>query len=606
MGENVESSVAEFVSQTFTDSSVAHVLLKITDNSVEEAVKLFHSISTDEKETPLVHRVPQFTSTAGGSCDPEERRLNRYHRGFSFCSPEHLITTLHEKIKKDFEPSLAEDVPRELFYLPDLLNLEPEVLSFLFDNLIDVQTLERLEGSHQLNWWAIKEPRNRLYPVITRGDGNCLMHAASLGIYGVHDKQLTLRRSTHKLLPQLPSLRRRWQHEMELRFREFGFKIELTEEQWSSEWEEILTMSSPAPLRKPSESESSSPGEAGNDSDYNSMDSLNKVKYRSLEDFHVFVLANVLYRPIIVVAMSHLYSQDNQDLLAPIYFGGIYLPLERDPRQCFQTPLILAYDSSHFCPLLPMNNGDPFIPLVDCMLAPLPLRYATDPDVPSPPDTSDNAELISRYLPISKTTILTKQLNIKAEFEHVDIVLCEERPQYQQDMLTNYFTMATEGNNTETPEQLESKMYLICKFLSTIPQHPKHENVYRLSSVTATGTGSDTLRKRIASEESSSTVITSATSTIKSTKSNASSLKAFKKCFHRRFASTSNIESKKSPPCLELQKKCSSVGSLPDTIAERKSVKRTIIRRLSRKEVRRNPNFCMVSCFGLKTGATAD
>eukprot|EP00116_Pleurobrachia_bachei_P005096 sb/3465358/ len=252
------------------------------------------------------------------------------------------------------------------------------------------------------------------------------------------------------------------------------------------------------------------------------------------------------------------------------------------------------------------------------MLAPLPLRYATDPDFPSPTDTADTAELISRervresesereieYLPISKTTILTKQLNIKAEFDHVDIVLCEERPQYQQDMLTNYFTMATEGNNTETPEQLESKMYLICKFLSSIPQHPKHENVYRLSSVTATGTGSDTLRKRIASEESSATVITSATSTIKSTKSNASSLKAFKKCFHRRFASTSNIESKKSPPCLELQKKCSSVGSLPDTIAERKSVKRTIIRRRSRREVRRNPNFCMVSCFGLKTGATA-
>lgn len=37
---------------------------------------------------------------------------------------------------------------------------------------------------------------------------------------------------------------------MELRFREFGFDIELTEEQWSSEWEDILKMSSPAPLSK--------------------------------------------------------------------------------------------------------------------------------------------------------------------------------------------------------------------------------------------------------------------------------------------------------------------------------------------------------------------
>ena len=54
MGENVDS-IAEFVSQTFSDSSVAHVLLKITDNSVEDAVKLFHSISTDEKVGHVVH-----------------------------------------------------------------------------------------------------------------------------------------------------------------------------------------------------------------------------------------------------------------------------------------------------------------------------------------------------------------------------------------------------------------------------------------------------------------------------------------------------------------------------------------------------------------------
>jgi hypothetical protein len=38
---------------------------------------------------------------------------------------------------------------------------------------------------------------------------------------------------------------------MELRFKEFGFDIELTDEQWSSEWEDILKMSSPAPLSKP-------------------------------------------------------------------------------------------------------------------------------------------------------------------------------------------------------------------------------------------------------------------------------------------------------------------------------------------------------------------
>jgi len=125
-------------------------------------------------------------------------------------SPDTLLTSLHEKIRKDFDhviPQVDEEVvvPKDLFYLPNLLALEPEILCFFFDDLIDIQTLERLERFHHLNWWAIKEPRNRLYPVVTRGDGNCLLHAASLGIYGVHDKELTLRGSVHKLLPQLPS-----------------------------------------------------------------------------------------------------------------------------------------------------------------------------------------------------------------------------------------------------------------------------------------------------------------------------------------------------------------------------------------------------------------
>ena len=47
MGDNAEN-VAEFVSKTSADSSVAQVLLKITDNSVDDAVQLFRSIS-DEK-----------------------------------------------------------------------------------------------------------------------------------------------------------------------------------------------------------------------------------------------------------------------------------------------------------------------------------------------------------------------------------------------------------------------------------------------------------------------------------------------------------------------------------------------------------------------------
>ena len=33
----------------------------------------------------------------------------------------------------------------------------------------------------------------RLWPLATTGDGNCLLHAASLGMWGFHDRLLTLR-----------------------------------------------------------------------------------------------------------------------------------------------------------------------------------------------------------------------------------------------------------------------------------------------------------------------------------------------------------------------------------------------------------------------------
>lgn len=69
----------------------------------------------------------------------------------------------------------------------------------------------------------------------------------------------------------------------------------------------------------------------------------------------MFVLAHVLRRPIIVVADSVMRSVDNE-AMAPIPFGGIYLPLERNPADCFMSPLLLAYDASHFSALV-MSHG---------------------------------------------------------------------------------------------------------------------------------------------------------------------------------------------------------------------------------------------------------
>ena len=44
------------------------------------------------------------------------------------------------------------------------------------------------------------------------------------------------------------------------------------------------------------------------------------------------------------------------EALAPITFGGIYLPLEVSHTGCAKSPLILTYDSGHFSALVTMQS----------------------------------------------------------------------------------------------------------------------------------------------------------------------------------------------------------------------------------------------------------
>lgn len=53
--------------------------------------------------------------------------------------------------------------------------------AFLEKDLIEMSTLVSLEQAGRLNWWADSGACQRLWPLATTGDGNCLLHAASLG-----------------------------------------------------------------------------------------------------------------------------------------------------------------------------------------------------------------------------------------------------------------------------------------------------------------------------------------------------------------------------------------------------------------------------------------
>ena len=47
----------------------------------------------------------------------------------------------------------------------------------------------------------------------------------------------------------------------------------------------------------------------------------------------------------------------NGEALAPIPFGGVYLPLEIPASECHRSPLLLTYNAGHFSALVSMQVG---------------------------------------------------------------------------------------------------------------------------------------------------------------------------------------------------------------------------------------------------------
>ncbi|CAI5439760.1 unnamed protein product [Caenorhabditis angaria] len=293
------------------------------------------------------------------------------------------------------------------FYLPDLISLPNEFRMFLEKDLIETSTQRRLEFSRHLNWW--NQFGQKLYPLSTTGDGNCLLHAASLGMWGVHDRQLTLRETLYEMLTngtRKEALWRRWKWAEHNAIHSSELALTLSDDEWQQEWDGLVALASPIPRKQ-------------DDTSSNSTDQI----YESLETIHVFALAHVLKRPIVVVSDTVLRNAKGEEL-SPVSFGGIYLPLECPPSQCHRSPLVLCYDSAHFSPLVPMRSDTTsmkqIIPIIDINRNLLPVHFALDPGdnfnwwkSENQPNHSQSEsicevqklELISRYMDIIRLDI---------------------------------------------------------------------------------------------------------------------------------------------------------------------------------------------------------
>ncbi|XP_069831110.1 tumor necrosis factor alpha-induced protein 3 [Dendropsophus ebraccatus] len=200
-----------------------------------------------------------------------------------------------------------------------------------------------LESHKKLN--ACKEVK-KLVPLRTNGDGNCLMHAASMYMWGVQDTDLVLRKTLHDVLKTTDTrnFKFRWQLECVKSTVFQQTELQYDTRNWDEEWEHLVSMASTE----------TSVGHSG-------------LQYNCLEEIHIFVLANILRRAIIVLADNMFRSLESGSSFSPLNVGGIYLPLHWPAQECYKYPIVLGYDSQHFAPLVTIKDTGPelrAIPLV--------------------------------------------------------------------------------------------------------------------------------------------------------------------------------------------------------------------------------------------------
>ncbi|KAK7486621.1 hypothetical protein BaRGS_00022146 [Batillaria attramentaria] len=288
------------------------------------------------------------------------------------------------------------------YYLTDLLNLKncPEDMRRqMLDAVVDRDMQDDLQDARLINWC-----RNvsSVLPIKVPKDGNCLLHAIATAVWGILDDNLLLRRLLNVALSTDNGGRfySRWlRNRLGQISQAIGRIPDSNTESTQLEWAEVCGCLDPERTASVA------------------------VPHRFLESIHVYTVANILRRPIIILtdssvrAFSGLSLQDND-------MGGVYLPLEWDWADTFRTPVLLAYAHNHFCPLLfadrPQSSSSPstyrknLAPLVTGKLEQLPVRLLLEGEEP------EVGELLKKYLKV-KETVMTLEGSIHsilcAEFE---------------------------------------------------------------------------------------------------------------------------------------------------------------------------------------------
>ena len=162
----------------------------------------------------------------------------------------------------------------------------------------------------------------------------------------------------------------------------------------------------------------------------NPTDEAPPPKHCQVKPVHIYLLANLICRPIVVLT-----GEEKVQLATEEDFSGIYLPFEQDERKRF--PIVLSYhrDLKHFSPLVvasPLNNtGDNkenthSVPITDSRFALLPVPFLVLPSegwVPEknaradiiPPPLEQTIQVVAKYLHVSRLEYNDGTITYKAK-----------------------------------------------------------------------------------------------------------------------------------------------------------------------------------------------
>ncbi|XP_067674774.1 tumor necrosis factor alpha-induced protein 3-like [Haliotis asinina] len=255
--------------------------------------------------------------------------------------------------------------------------------------VLDTDMHHDLQQARVLNWCRTADP---VFPLQTKSDGNCLCHAVSSFIWGIADDSLTLRRLIN-IAVDSENNKQRWRTQYERQMSTASRdSMRLNGTDWEQEWKAVVMTAAPT------------------------RNMMGVVPYSHLEAIHIFTLAKILRRPIIILADATARTLSGASLQESD-IGGIYLPLDWPVQECSKYPVVLAYNMNHFCPLLPQMTTSAekilfTVPIVTHDNSSLPIRFLSDGE------EKNAARILKSYLKVKEIGVSTT--------ESMSLVLCTE------------------------------------------------------------------------------------------------------------------------------------------------------------------------------------